>query len=75
MDTGDIVVLYTDGVTETQNAEGELFGTDRLGDCVTAHRAEDPEAMVGQVIAALDRFAGAVPRDDDLTIVVMKLVA
>lgn len=75
MDIGDIVVLYTDGVTETHNAEGEMFGTDRLADCVTSHRDEDPEAMVGQVVAALDRFAGAVPRDDDLTIVIMKLVA
>jgi serine phosphatase RsbU (regulator of sigma subunit) len=52
-----------------------MFGTDRLADCVTSHRDEDPEAMVGQVVAALDRFAGAVPRDDDLTIVIMKLVA
>jgi serine phosphatase RsbU (regulator of sigma subunit) len=73
--TGDIVVFYTDGVTEARNAADELFGLARLSAAIVAHRAEDPEAMVDGILAALDRFAGAAPREDDLTIVVMKLVA
>jgi sigma-B regulation protein RsbU (phosphoserine phosphatase) len=75
MHTGDIVVFYTDGVTEMLNAGGEMFGLDRLAESVASHRGEDPEAVVGAVIASLDRFAGSTPRDDDVTVVVMKLVS
>ncbi len=74
MQTGDIVVFYTDGVTETRDGTGELFGRDQLAEAVAAHRAEDPEAVIAGVLAALERFAGATPHDDDLTIVVMKVV-
>lgn len=74
MQTGDIVVFYTDGVTETRNDAGEMFGCDRLADAVVSHRAEDPEMMVDAVLAALDRYSGAAPREDDVTIVIMKLV-
>jgi sigma-B regulation protein RsbU (phosphoserine phosphatase) len=72
---GDIVVFYTDGITETHNETDDLFGSDRLGEAVVTHRAEDPETLIASVLAALDRFAGVRPRDDDLTIVVMKLTA
>ena len=73
LQAGDIVVFYTDGITEMQNAAGEMFGVDRLGDVVTTHRADDPETLVAGVLAALDGFAGATQREDDLTIVAMKL--
>ena len=75
MHVDDIVVLYTDGITETQNQAGDMFGADRLGEAVTVHRHEDPEAMVAAVLAALGRFAGDRQPEDDLTLVVMKLTA
>jgi serine phosphatase RsbU (regulator of sigma subunit) len=75
LEPGDIVVFYTDGVTEARNAAGDLFGLERLGQAIAAHRAEDPDAMIREVLAALDRFAGAAQREDDLTIVVMQFVA
>ena len=68
-------MFYTDGITEMQNAAGEMFGVDRLGEAVAAHRAEDPEMLVVGVLAALAGFAGGTPPEDDLTIVVMKLTA
>jgi sigma-B regulation protein RsbU (phosphoserine phosphatase) len=75
LEAADIVVLYTDGVTETRNLAGEMFGTDRFCRAVTAHRSEDPEQVIDGVLAALESFAGAAQREDDLTLVVMKLVA
>lgn len=69
----DIVVFYTDGITEAQNEAGDLFGADRLGKTVVANRDEEPEELVAAVLAALGRFAGVRQHDDDLTIVVMKL--
>jgi serine phosphatase RsbU (regulator of sigma subunit) len=72
---GDIVVFYTDGITERSDAAGELFGVDRLKDLVVAHRDKEPEAMIDAVFEALDRFAGSRENEDDLTIVVMKQTA
>jgi serine phosphatase RsbU (regulator of sigma subunit) len=73
--SGDIVVFYTDGITETQDAAGELFGIARLGETVATHRDAEPEELIAAVLAARDRFAGGSPHEDDLTIVAMKLTA
>ena len=69
----DIVTFYTDGVTEVGNADGNLFGKDRLADAITAHRDEDPQTLVDRVLAELRRFAGTERFDDDVTIVIMKV--
>jgi sigma-B regulation protein RsbU (phosphoserine phosphatase) len=74
MEIGDVVVFYTDGVTEARNSAGEMFGTSRLAAAVAERRAHDAEHVVDGVLAALDRFAEGTPRDDDLTVVVMKYV-
>ncbi len=74
LETGDIVVFYTDGITEMENQAGEAFGSGRLGEAVATHRAEDPEILVAKVLLALEDFAGKMQAEDDLTIVVMKLV-
>jgi sigma-B regulation protein RsbU (phosphoserine phosphatase) len=73
LDTGDIVVFYTDGITEMQNGAGEMFGVERLGEAVSAHRGETPDAMVSNVLGTLERFGGGGEHEDDLTLVVMKL--
>ena len=73
--TGDIVVFYTDGITEAQNEVGEMFGLERLGNAVAVNRAAEPEARGGQSA----RGAGEIRRGQTargrLTIVVMKLAA
>jgi sigma-B regulation protein RsbU (phosphoserine phosphatase) len=73
--TGDIVVFYTDGITEARNDADEMFGANRLGELVVAHRHDEPEKLVTAVLADLHRFSGGGQPDDDITIVVMKLVA
>ena len=73
LQAGDIVVFYTDGITEAHNEAGGMFGVERLSEAVIRHRAGDPEMLVAGVLAALGGFTGATPYEDDLTIVVMKL--
>lgn len=75
LEPGDIVVLYTDGVTETRNDAGADFGRGRLEQAVITHRCGDAETVIEELFAALERFAGATPRDDDVTLVVMKALA
>jgi sigma-B regulation protein RsbU (phosphoserine phosphatase) len=72
---GDIVVFYTDGITETQNDADALFGIDRLARAVVTRRQQEPEMLIASVLAELSEFGGVRQRDDDLTIVVMKLTA
>jgi serine phosphatase RsbU (regulator of sigma subunit) len=69
---GDLVVFYTDGITERESETGEFFGVECLEEVLVAHRDEDPERLIASVLAALDDFAGARPYVDDVTIVVMK---
>jgi serine phosphatase RsbU (regulator of sigma subunit) len=71
---GDLVVFYTDGITERESEQGEWFGVERLEQTVIAHRDEDAARLVASVLAAVDGFAGNKPRVDDATIVVMKAI-
>ena len=72
---GDVVVLYTDGISEASNDAGEFFGIGRLEEAIVAHRHADPEAMIDGVFAALERFSAGRSYDDDCTIVVMQAIA
>jgi serine phosphatase RsbU (regulator of sigma subunit) len=74
LDVGDVVVFYTDGISEARNDAGELFGVERLESTVMAHRAEEPEALIAAVLAEVERFAGDNGNEDDRTIVAMKVV-
>jgi PAS domain S-box-containing protein len=70
---GDLLLFYSDGVTEARNASGELFGIDRLLNCVTANSKLDPEAFVDTIRNATLAFSGSSRLSDDLTCVVIKI--
>ncbi len=69
LSSGDLLVLYTDGVTEAMNAEGEEFGMDRLQGVFSESRPETPEAANRAVFKAVHDFAGETPQSDDITCV------
>lgn len=69
---GDVLVLYTDGVTEALNAAGEEFGVERLEQVVRIHAVGSAEDIVQAIQAAVDEFAGNEPPFDDFTLVVLK---
>lgn len=69
---GDILLLFTDGVSEAMNADRELFGLERLQACVSRlHRAPTTEILQG-VEDAVTRFAGGVAPSDDASLMVVK---
>ena len=72
MAPGDLLALYSDGVTEALNTAEEEFGVERLTDCLARHRNDGPEAIVDAVFNELDAFVGAAPQHDDITFLVMK---
>ena len=65
---GDTVLLYTDGVTEAVNGEGELFGLERLQETFAlTPPAKDPKVVNDAVFEALRIFVGDTPQADDIT--------
>ena len=61
---GSVLLLYTDGVTETPNAEGREFGTARLADVVRAHAHLPVRGLNDQLMAEVGRFGTGELRDD-----------
>ena len=71
---GDLLLLYSDGVTEADNLEEEEFGMDRTIDVLRAHRDEPAAAIVDHMFHAIDGFAGAAPQHDDITLMALKRI-
>ena len=69
LQAGDRVLFYTDGVTERLDAEGRMYEMSRLSSTVAALRHPTPAALIENVVADLDRFAGGHEPEDDLTLV------
>ncbi|MFN7932947.1 MAG: PP2C family protein-serine/threonine phosphatase [Bryobacteraceae bacterium] len=69
---GDILAIYSDGVSEAQNLTEDEFGTDRLTECLRAKAAEPSSAIVQNVFDAIDAFAGDAPQFDDITLMIVK---
>ncbi len=69
----DLFVLYSDGLTEVRNAEGEMFGEQRLKEVVTSVGHKSPREVTQAVHRAAKSFAVAEHFDDDLTLVVARV--
>ena len=70
---GDLVILYTDGVTEARRSDGELFGEPHLVSVVTAARDGTADDVADAVMRAVADWAGGGPRDDRALAVVRLL--
>ena len=64
---GDCFFLYTDGVPEATNAEGEQFGMDRMVDTLNHYKEDSTEELLAHVRKDIDAFVGDAPQFDDLT--------
>ena len=64
---GSTIFVFTDGLTEAQNAEGELFGTDRVLDALNGGSAADPKGVLDEMTQAVHDFVQEEEQFDDLT--------
>lgn len=71
LEKGDVIYLYTDGVTEALNADEELFGEERLAKALNAYRDEmdEADAFMKHIYEEVDAFANGVSQADDITMV------
>ncbi len=64
---GDTLILYTDGVTEAMNVDGEEFGTERLQEVFVGPNSKNGQEANQAVFQAVSSFAGDTPQSDDIT--------
>jgi sigma-B regulation protein RsbU (phosphoserine phosphatase) len=69
---GDLLVLYTDGVTEAPNEDAKEFSSARLADLTVREHAKSPREINDAILAAVQRFAGDTPQRDDFTLVTVR---
>lgn len=73
MECGDVLVLYTDGVTDALDQSGEdEFGASRLTEVVLEHGAKSAQALTDEILGAVRDFVQSAPQFDDLTLLVVK---
>ncbi len=69
---GDLLVLFTDGVSDARNAAGERLGEERVLDTIRANRDAEPSTMLERLMSLLESHTGSAPLRDDLTIVLAR---
>ena len=74
MGEGDVLVLYSDGVSEAQTEAYDEFGTDRLAAIVERERDQPAAVITGSIVAAIDEFVEGAPQFDDITLMVIKRI-
>jgi Serine phosphatase RsbU, regulator of sigma subunit len=72
LERDDCLVLYTDGVTETLNAEGDEFGLERMMQSVRDGANDGAQAIVRKIIEDVRDFTGSVPQNDDITLIAIR---
>ena len=72
LERDDCLVLYTDGVTETLNSEGDEYGVDRMMQSVRASANDGAQAIVKRIIEDVREFTGSVPQNDDITVIAIR---
>lgn len=72
LESGDTLLLYTDGITEAENPDGELFGIDRLRTHLSGLVASPPKEILESLLGSMGSFVGGKTRQDDLTLVAVR---
>ena len=72
LERGDLLVAYTDGIVEPENAYGEMFGEERLKDLVIKYSHTDSSEIIARAMEAVVEWTGAGELQDDMTMVVAR---
>jgi AraC-like DNA-binding protein/DNA-binding GntR family transcriptional regulator len=70
---GDVLIAYTDGITEAQDRKGELWGQERFEQVLSSYGCRQPKELMDRILGEVSAYAGGQPQRDDMTLVVMKV--
>ncbi len=72
--SGDMLVYYTDGITETMDAEGEEYGFERLRNCIIKNSAKEADEVNREIMKEIEEFRRGSLADDDITLIAIKVL-
>ncbi len=72
--TGDLLFLYTDGLTDAENTKGEMFGEDRLYETLLDLHHHPVSQIPELIVERIEKFSGAAQQNDDITMIILKRV-
>jgi sigma-B regulation protein RsbU (phosphoserine phosphatase) len=71
---GDVLVAYTDGVSEAMNAAMEEWGEERFMETVAPNRAVPARVLIDRLMAGADSFVAGAPQHDDMTLLIVRAI-
>ena len=71
-ESGDMIAIYSDGITEAENSDGDDYGEDRLAEMLVANKDLGAVAIIDAVLEHLSEFTNAAPFEDDVTLLVAR---
>ena len=74
LEHGDLLVAYTDGIVEPENAYGEMFGEDRLKELLLKYARSDSSEIIARTMEAVNQWTGSSELQDDMTMVVARRI-
>ncbi|MGH2567326.1 MAG: PP2C family protein-serine/threonine phosphatase, partial [Bacteroidota bacterium] len=74
LNPGDVIVIYSDGITEAMNASDEQFSEQRVASFLPENQHEPPDTIIDNLTRAAKSHAGSSPQSDDMTVVVIRRV-
>jgi sigma-B regulation protein RsbU (phosphoserine phosphatase) len=72
LESGAVLVLYSDGITERQDQQGEMFGMGRLTGLIVENQHLDANTLLHKIFSHVFEFGNSAPWEDDVTVVVIK---
>jgi len=69
---GDILVLYTDGIPDAEDEDGDFFDDEAIIDITRANSGKFAHEIQSSIIEAVQKFSGSAPQSDDITLMVLK---
>lgn len=72
LQSGDLLAAFTDGLVEAENAAAQEYGEDRFRAVLAANAPASPDLILSHVLLDINRFVGAAPQHDDVTLMVLK---
>jgi serine phosphatase RsbU (regulator of sigma subunit) len=72
LEPDDLLLVYSDGVTEAMNSEGEVLGSPRVEELLTTDQALTPESVVRALAERVETFEDGTPQSDDVTAIALK---
>ncbi|RKY90592.1 MAG: hypothetical protein DRQ13_12420 [Ignavibacteriae bacterium] len=72
MEPGDLLIIFSDGITDAMNSENQEFGEKKLKDIISDYKSADPELIIDKIISATRAHTGDIPQFDDMTLLIIK---